>query len=65
MQAPTLFILLQLHRKLKETYKRVLEGAFIGMLWSNEVEENGVPGLGRVTTTLPHVDVGNRTRPQR
>ena len=53
-------------QKAQRTYKRVLEGADVSVLWSYVVEETGEPGkttdLGRATITLPHADTGIRSR---
>ena len=52
----------QAHRR----HRRVLEGPDVGGLRSCEVEETMFPeettDLGRVATTMPHADAGNRTR---
>ena len=47
-------------------YRRVLEDADVGVLWSYVVEVSGEPGkttdLGQVTDTLPHADTEIRSR---
>lgn len=39
-----LFILLRLYRKPHRTYRRVLESAYVGVLWSMVAEQTGAPG---------------------
>ena len=45
-------------QKAQGAYKRVLEGAGVGVIWSNMVDETGETGKntepGRAITTLPH-----------
>ena len=50
-------------QKAHRTYKRILEGADVGILWSYVVEETGEnTDLGRATITLPHADGGDQIR---
>ena len=60
------YFLTLITQKAQRTYRRVLEGAVVGVLWSYVVKETGEPrenhDIGRGNTALPHADTGIRSR---
>ena len=58
-----LTIFISITQKAHRTYKRVLEGVNVGILWSYVVEETGVPGGNHRPWAGDHYqDAGNRYR---